>query len=133
MGEANGPGLKTLGGVTGLVSFSSFSCGGSTREAKCVCLTGVRESSRETTGRLSIPLRGFDGREKVRSWKAEMGYRRGRRVGERGGKREGLRIERNSSSASEGKVDLGDARGEDFGDKESGSKWSSSKGSTRRE
>jgi hypothetical protein len=35
-----------------------------------------------------------------------MGYRRGRRVGERGGKREGLRMERNSSRASEGKVDL---------------------------
>lgn len=84
-------------------------------------------------------------------------------MGERGGKREGLRMERNSSSASEGKLDLirrhvseeeerkgagqvgkvgkkedvgwiyylGDARGDAFGDFESGSKWrraSSSKG-----
>lgn len=122
MGEASGPGLKTLGGVTGLVSFSSFSCWGRTRGVKFVCLVGLRESSRGRTGRLSIPPRGFGGREKVRSWNAEMGYRRGRRVGERGGKREGLRMERNSSSASEGKVDLGDARGEVFGDKESGSK-----------
>jgi hypothetical protein len=52
-------------------------------------------------------------------------------MGERGGNREGLRMERNSSRASEGKLDLGDARGDAFGDLESGSKWrsgSSSKG-----
>ena len=33
-GVPNGPGLKFLGGVTGLVSFSSFSCWGRTREVK---------------------------------------------------------------------------------------------------
>lgn len=52
-------------------------------------------------------------------------------MGDRGGKREGLRMERNSSRASEGMLDLGDARGDAFGDLESGSKWrraSSSKG-----
>jgi hypothetical protein len=52
-------------------------------------------------------------------------------MGERGGKRDGLRMERNSSSASEGKLDRGDARGDAFGDFESDSKrrrGSSSKG-----
>jgi len=52
-------------------------------------------------------------------------------MGERGGKREGLRMERNSSKASEGRLDLGEARGDAFGDFESGSRWrraSSSKG-----
>jgi hypothetical protein len=81
--------------------------------------------------RLSIPLRGLDGRVSVQSWSEEIGYLRGRRMGERGGKREGLRMERNSSSASEGKLDLGDARGDALGDFESGSRWrmaSSSKG-----
>ena len=67
----------------------------------------------------------------MRSWREEIGYLRGRRTGERGGNREGLRMERNSSRASEGKLDLGDARGDAFGDLESGSNWrraSSSKG-----
>jgi len=56
--------------------------------------------------RLSIPPRGLDGKVRVRSWRDETGYLRGRRMGERGGKRDGLRMERNSSSASEGKLDL---------------------------
>jgi hypothetical protein len=43
---------------------------------------------------------------RVRSCNEETGYLRGRRTGERGGKRDGLRMERNSSSASEGKLDL---------------------------
>jgi hypothetical protein len=67
----------------------------------------------------------------VHSWSEEIGYLRGRRTGERGGNREGLRMERNSSRASEGRLDLGDARGDAFGDLESGSKWrraSSSRG-----
>lgn len=59
----------------------------------------------------------------MRSCREVIGYLRGRRIGERGGKREGLRMERNSSRASEGKLDLGDARGDAFGDFESGSKW----------
>jgi len=73
----------------------------------------------------------LDGRASAQSWSEEMGYLRGWRIGERGEKREGLRMERNSSRASEGKLDLGEARGDAFGDFESGSKWrraSSSKG-----
>lgn len=129
----NGPELKDLGGVSGLMSFSSFSRSEGARELRGApnCFTGVRESSRGMTERLSIPLRGLEGRIRVRSWSEEIGYLRGRRLGERGGKSEGLRMERNSSSASEGKLDLGDARGDAFGDFESGSKWrraSSSKG-----
>jgi hypothetical protein len=69
-----------------------------------------------------MPLRGLDGRVRVRSWSEGIGYLRGRRTGERGGNREGLRMERNSSRASEGKLDLGDARGDAFGDLESVSK-----------
>lgn len=129
----NGPELTNLGGVSGLMSFSSFSRSGGARELTEVpnCLTGVRESSRCRTERLSIPLRGLDGRVRVRSWSEEIGYLRGRRMGERGGNRDGLRIERNSSRASEGKLDFGEARGDAFGDLESGSKWrraSSSRG-----
>ena len=98
---------KNLGGVSDLTSFSSFSCCGGAREPRGApnCFTGVRESSRDRTERLSIPPRGFE-RESVRSWIEETGYLRGRRMGERGGKRDGLRIERNSSSASDGKLDL---------------------------
>jgi len=133
IGEANGPELKNLGGVSGPMSFSSFSRSGGARELTGApnCFTGVRESSRGITEILSIPLRGLDGRVRVHSWSVEIGYLRGRRMGERGGNREGLRMERNSSRASEGKLDLGDARGDAFGDLESGSKWrraSSSKG-----
>jgi len=129
----NGPELKNLGGVSGPTSFSSFSGSGGARELGGApsCLTGVRESSRDRIERLSIPPRGLGGRVRVQSWSEEIGYLRGRRMGERGGKREGLRMERNSSSASEGKLDLGDARGDAFGDFESRSKWrraSSSKG-----
>jgi hypothetical protein len=129
----NGPELKNLGGVSGLTSFSSFSRSGGARELTGApnCFTGVRESSRGRTERLSMPLRGLDGRVRVHSWSEEIGYLRGRRMGERGGNREGLRMERNSSRASEGKLDLGDARGDAFGDLESVSKWrraSSSKG-----
>jgi hypothetical protein len=106
-GVPNGPEPKNLGGVSDLTSFSSFSCCGGTREPKGApnCFTGVRESSRDITEILSIPPSGL-GRERVRSWSDETGYLRGRRMGERGGKRDGLRIERNSSSASEGKLDL---------------------------
>jgi len=129
MGEAKGLELKNLGGVSGLTSFSSFSRIGGARELRGApnCFTGVRESSQGRTERLSIPVRGLDGMVRVRSCSEEIGYLRGRRTGERGGKKEGLRMERNSSSASEGKLDLGDARGDGF---ESGSKWraSSSKG-----
>jgi len=133
IGEANGPELKFLGGVSGLMSFSSFSRSGGARVLMGApnCFTGVRVSSRGRTERLSIPLRGLDGRVRVRSWSEEIGYLRGRRMGDRGGKKEGLRMERNSSRASEGKLDLGDARGDAFGDLESGSKRrraSSSKG-----
>jgi len=133
IGEANGPEPKYLGGVSGPASFSSFSQSGGGRElwGALNCFTGVRESSLERTERLSIPLRGLDGRVRVRSWSDERGYLRGRRMGERGGKRDGLRMERNSSRASEGKLVLGDERGDAFGDFESGSKWrrgSSSKG-----
>jgi hypothetical protein len=129
----NGPELEILGGVSGLTSFSSFSRSAGARELTGApnCFPGVRESSRGRTERLSIPLRGLDGRVRVRSWREEIGYLRGRRMGERGGNREGLSMERNSSRASEGKLDLGDARGDAFGDLESGSKWSrasSSKG-----
>jgi hypothetical protein len=125
MGEANGPELKNRVGVSALSSFSSFSQSWGARELMGApgCFTGVRESSHGRTERLSIPPRGLDGRVRVRSWMDETGYLRGRRMGERGGKRDGLRIERNSSSASEGKLDLGDARGDAFGDFESGSKW----------
>ena len=131
--EPNGLELKNLGGVSGLTSFSSFSRIGGARELRGApnCFTGVRESSHGRTERLSIPLKGLDGMVRVRSCSEEIGYLRGRRTGERGGNREGLRMERNSSSASEGKLDLGDARGDAFGDFESGSKWrraSSSKG-----
>ncbi len=129
----NGPELENLGGVSGLTSFSSFSRSWGARELTVApnCFIGVRESSRGRTERLSIPLRGLDGRVRVHSWSEEIGYLRGRRTGERGGNREGLRMERNSSRASEGKLDLGDARGDAFGDLESGSNWrraSSSKG-----
>ena len=101
----NGPELKNRVGVSGLMSFSSFSQSWGARELREApdCFTGVRESSR---GRLSIPPRGLGGKVKVRSWRDETGYLRGRRTGERGGKRDGLRMERNSSSASEGKLDL---------------------------
>jgi hypothetical protein len=51
----------------------------------------------------------------VRLWNKEVGYLRGRRTGERGGNWEGLRMERNFLRASEGKLDLGDARGDAFG------------------
>ena len=129
----NGPELKNFGGVSGLASFSSFSRSGGARVLMGApnCFAGVRESSRGRTEKLSIPLRGLDGRVRVRSWSEEIGYLSGRRTGERGGNREGLRMERNSSRASEGKLDLGDARGDAFGDLESGSRWkraSSSKG-----
>jgi hypothetical protein len=67
----------------------------------------------------------------VRSWSEEIGYLRGRRLGERGGNREGLRMERNSSRASEGKLDFGDARGDAFGDLESGSNWRRASSSKR--
>lgn len=121
----NGPELKNFEGVSGPTSFSSFSRSEAAREPRGApnCLTGVRESSRCTTERLSIPLKGLDGRVRVRSCREVIGYLRGRRIGERGGKREGLRMERNSSRASEGKLDLGDARGDAFGDFESRSKW----------
>jgi hypothetical protein len=106
-GVPNGPEPKNLGGVTDLTSFSSFSGCGGAREPRGApnCFTGVRESSRDRTEKLSIPPRGF-GRERARSWSEETGYLRGRRMGERGGKRDGLRMERNSSSASEGRLDL---------------------------
>jgi hypothetical protein len=58
----------------------------------------------------------------VRLWSEEIGYLRGQRTGERGGNSEGLRMERNSSRASKGKLDLEDARGDAFGDLESVSK-----------
>jgi len=64
----------------------------------------------------------LDGRASAQSWSEEMGYLRGWRIGERGEKREGLRMERNSSRASEGKLDLAEARGDGFGDFELGSK-----------
>jgi hypothetical protein len=70
------------------------------------CFTGVRESSRRRTERLLIPPRGLDDRVSVRSWSDGTGYLSGWRMVERGGKRDGLRIERNYSSASEGKLDL---------------------------
>jgi hypothetical protein len=65
----NGPELKTLEGVSGLMSFSSFSRSRGARELTGApnCFTGVRESSRGRTERLSIPLRGLDGRVRVRS------------------------------------------------------------------
>jgi hypothetical protein len=104
----NGPELKNRVGVSGLKSFSSFSQSWGARELTGApdCFTGVRESSRGRTERLSIPPRGLDDRVSVRSWSDGTGYLSGRRMGERGGKRDGLRIERNSSSASEGKLDL---------------------------
>jgi hypothetical protein len=104
----NGPELKNLVGVSALSSFSSFSQSWGARELMGApdCFTGVRESSHGRTERLSIPPRGLEGRVRVRSWMDETGYLRGRRMGERGGNRDGLRIERNSSSASEGKLDL---------------------------
>lgn len=107
-GVPNGPELKNRVGVSGLTSFSSFSQSWGARELReaPVCFTEVRESSRGSTERLSIPPRGLGGKVRVRSWKDETGYLRGRRMGERGGKRDGLRMERNSSSASEGKLDL---------------------------
>jgi len=107
-GVPNGPELKNRVGVSGLTSFSSFSqsCGARELREAPDCFMGVRESSRGSTVRLSIPPRGLDGKVRVRSWRDETGYLRGRRMGERGGKRDGLRMERNSSSASEGKLDL---------------------------
>jgi hypothetical protein len=149
----NGPELKYRVGVSALASFSSFSQGWGARELSGApdCFTGVRESSRGRTERLSIPPRGLEGSVRARSWSDETEYLRGRSKGERGGKRDGLRMERNSSSASEGKLDLirkqvnegnkgagprvgrsrtggwiyiylGDARGDAFGDFDSGSK-----------
>jgi len=50
--------------------------------------------------------RGLDDRVSVRSWSDGTGYLNGQRTRECGGKRDDLRIERNSSSASEGKLDL---------------------------
>lgn len=107
-GVPSGPELKNRVGVSGLTSFSSFSQSWGAREFKEApdCFTGVRESSRGSTERLSIPPRGLDGMVRVRSWSDETGYLSGRSMGECGGKRDGLRMERNSSSASEGKLDL---------------------------
>jgi hypothetical protein len=104
----NGPELKYRVGVSALASFSSFSQGWGARELRGApgCFTGVRESSRGRTERLSIPPRGLEGSVRARSWRDETEYLRGQRMGERGGKRDGLRMERNSSSASEGKLDL---------------------------
>jgi len=75
-------------------------------EADRSCFMGVQESSCRRTERLSIPPRGLDDRVSVRSWSDRTGYLSGWRMGEHGGKRDGLRIERNSSNASEGKLDL---------------------------